>query len=132
MADWKHVTVGNRFRLRSPVDLTVADAAGVDSNATALEGRNISVVIDEGPFSDPLTSYGNRQGVQSSEEPIDGHPARVVSFPLDDGSQFAAAHFDLSGGAGPDHPRKLTISVTGRDDAAGDVPLKVVRSLEFL
>jgi hypothetical protein len=132
MADWKEVTIDNRFRLRSPVPLSETAATGVDSNASALEGPNLNVVIDEGQFSDPLTAYGSRQGAHVSEEPVGGHPARVVSFPLDDGSQFAAAHFELGGDAGSDRPRKLTISVTGRDDAGGKVPLEVVRSLEFL
>jgi hypothetical protein len=131
MADWKEVAV-NGFRLRSPVDLREADAKGIDSNATALEGRNLSVVIDAGPFSDPLTSYGDRRGASASEETIGGRTARVVSFPLDDGSQFAAAHFELDGEARAGAPRKLTISVTGREDLGGEVPLKIVRSLEFL
>lgn len=132
MADWKDVTIDNRFRLRSPVPLTETAATGVDSNAKALEGTNLNVVIDEGQFSDPLTAYGSRQGAQLLEEPIGGRAARVVSFPLDDGSHFAAAHFEPDGDAGSDRPGKLTISVTGRDDAGGDVPLEVVRSLEFL
>jgi hypothetical protein len=123
--DWKEITSDSGFRFRSPVELTPVPARGIDSNVTLWEGRNLTVMVDEGPFADPLTSYASRTGARMSEEPIAGRPARVASFPLDDGRDFAAVHLDL-GGEG----RRVTISVTGREEFGGEVPVEIARSIE--
>lgn len=126
---WKVVTLTPRLRIRSPVDVARSPAHPVDSKASLWEGQNLRILVDEGPFSDPLTSYGDRVGAETFEETIDGRPARVVSAELEDGSQFAGAHFGLEEGAAPG---ALTITVTGSGHLADDVPLEIVRSVEFI
>jgi hypothetical protein len=126
--DWKEITSDSGLRFRSPVELTPVAARGIDSNVNLWEGKNLTVMMDEGPFADPLTSYANRPNARVFEETVAGRPARVVSFQLDDGRDFAAVHLDL-GGPGPGG-RRLTISVTGREEFGGEVPLEIAKSVE--
>jgi hypothetical protein len=51
-------------------------------------------LVDHGPFADNLASYAARSGNRSTEEVIDGRPARIVSFDESDGTRVVAAHFD--------------------------------------
>jgi hypothetical protein len=131
-AGWQDIALTPGLRLRSPVQLSPAEAQGVDSNVRAWEGGggNIEVVVDEGPYADPLTTYDDRPNAHAANETIGGQPARVVSFLLDGWRQFAAAHFDRGTGGGV-ATGKTTVSVTGRDELGGDVPLKIVRSVRF-
>jgi hypothetical protein len=129
-AGWQDVELTPGLRLRSPVQLRPAQAQGVDSNVSAWQDGKLEVVVDEGPYADPLTTYDDRPNAHTADETIGGQPARVVSFPLDDGRQFAAAHFDRGTGGGVAAGR-TTISVTGRDELGGDVPLRIVRSVRF-
>jgi hypothetical protein len=129
--EWKEIRLaGTALRLRSPVDLAAAGREGIDSHVSVFQGKNLEVTVDEGPFCDPLTGYGDRPEHRMTEEPIGGRPARVVSFRLDEAQgHFAGAHFDGEGeGSGPS---KLTIAVIGREDLGGDVPLQVVKSVQF-
>jgi hypothetical protein len=129
-AGWKVIELTPRLRIRSPVELSRSNAVAIDSNASIWEGPDLTIVVDEGPFSDPLATHGGRPIGQSAEETIGGRAARVVSSRLDDGSQFAGAHFDRDDRPGGGS-QKLTVTVTGRDIDGGDIPLKVLRSLEF-
>ena len=111
--------------MEAPAELTAAGAA-IDSKAAAWEGLNLQVVVDEGRLADPLASYEHRPGARTTEETIGGRSARVVAFPLEDGSSFAAAHFPEAEGRDA-----LTISVTGRAEHGGDTPLRALRSVTF-
>jgi hypothetical protein len=113
---------GTAVRLRSPVDLRPAGRTGIDSTVSVFQGSTIEVTVDEGPFSDPLTGYGDRPDHRITEELVGSRPARVVSFRLEeDLGQFAGAHFE-----------GLTIAVIGREDLGGDVPLQMVKSVRFV
>lgn len=127
--DWKEInaeSVGVRFR--SPEELEDVAATGIDSPVTKLKGPSITVTVDTGPYSDPLTSYADRPEHHLSHETIGGRPARVVSFRLDDHDAFfAGAHFEAPGGTD-----EATVSVIAPPESGADVALEVVRSVEFL
>jgi hypothetical protein len=120
------VEVAPGITIESPVGLRVTGAEAIDSKAAAWEGSDLQVVVDEGPLADPLTLYDERPDALVSEETIGGRTARVVSFTLEDGAPFAAAHFPAEEATDP-----LTISVTGRGEQGEDVPLQVLRSVTF-
>src|SRR5262245_65350958 len=73
MIQWKEVTLGEGLKLEVPSDLTPGRDQGVDTKVTTWSGPGISMLVDQGPFVDPLRSYADR----SSQETIDGRPARV-------------------------------------------------------
>lgn len=83
------------------VSLTVPDyivptgEQGVDSTARALSGRGITIIVDEGPFSDPLTRYADQPGFDVSTESINGHPARIVYFEDEQGVRHLMARLDI-------------------------------------
>jgi len=112
--------------LDSPVELAAADAEAIDSRAAAWEGPGLHVVVDEGELADPLLSYGARPDAAVREETIGGRRARVVTFTLEGGVPFAAAHFPADDRRGP-----LTISATGTAGESTDVPLHLLRSVTF-
>jgi hypothetical protein len=121
------VEVAPGITIESPVGLRVTGAQAIDSKAAAWEGSDLQVVVDEGPLADPLTLYEERPDALVTEETIGGRAARVVSFTLEDGAPFAAAHFSAENAAAA----PLTISVTGRGEQGEDVPLQVLRSVRF-
>lgn len=126
-ADWEEATLGP-IRLRTPVHLSKSGAVGIDSRAGGWEGKDVDVTIDQGPLADPLTSYEGRPDARVSETTIDGRPARVVSFRLEDGRYLAAAHLEGQGADGIG----LTISVVGAEPVGEEVPLLIVESVEFV
>jgi hypothetical protein len=130
--DWKEIRLaGTALRLRSPVDLEPAGREGIDSPVSVFQGATIEVTVDEGPFCDPLTGYGDRPEHRISEEVVGGRPARVVSFRLEgDQGALAGAHFESA--AEDPGPSRLTIAVIGRQDLGGDVPLEMVKSVRFV
>jgi hypothetical protein len=129
--DWKEIELETAsLRLRSPEELRDVGATGIDSQVTSLEGPTLSVTVDTGPYADPLSSYAGRPEYMASHETIGGRRARVVSFRLEDDRRFAGAHFEPApGGAGPD---RATVSVVEQAGDGTDVPLEVVRSVEFI
>lgn len=127
--DWKEIKVESAgLRLRIPEKLEEVGTTGIDSPVTKLEGPSITVTVDAGTYSDPLTSYADRPEHHLSHETIGGRPARVVSFRLDDhDALFAGAHFEASGGSD-----EATVSVIAQPESGADVALEVVRSVEFV
>lgn len=122
--EWKEVGFAGTFRFSVPADVVEVTAHGIDSDVAHWEGGGITVRVDSGLFSDPLTSYANHPGM------LGGRPARLVSFDRDDGSRFAAAHFlektGESAGGGT-----ITVVVETDRGVEPEVGAEILRSIEF-
>jgi hypothetical protein len=137
MSDWQELTLAEGLTLTVPADLSRGPEQGVDTAVATWNGAGISVVIDQGPFADPLTTYQGRPGSRSRQETIDGRLARIVSFVEGNGTRVVAAHFPgaragASAGKGAAAGKPLTIVV--RVDPAvlrEEVAFDIIRSLRF-
>ncbi len=120
------VTTSGGVTLAIPAGLSKTQERGVDSDVSAWQGADVRVVVDEGPFSDPLDRYQDRMEHRLQEEEINGRPAQVVTFRTEDGGRFAGVHFPRSGGVGP-----VTVVVEAGADVDAAVPLAIARSVQF-
>jgi hypothetical protein len=131
MSDWKELTLAQGLTLTVPADLSRGPEQGVDTAVATWNGAGISVVVDQGPFADPLTTYQGRPGSRSRQETIDGRPARIVSFLEGDGTRVVAAHFPgTQAGAAAGKPLTIVVRVdpaVRREEVAFDI----IRSLRF-
>lgn len=127
---WKTVRHG-KLRLQIPEAAMQGDDQGVDSKAAIWKVGGMTVVIDEGPFSDPLTGYGDRPGFQEwwVERPV--RPFRCVTFENPDGTKAVAVRVEGSSGAGagerPSQPTTVVIHLDQGHDL--DDALRVVDSI---
>ncbi|MDQ3829874.1 MAG: hypothetical protein M3361_11340, partial [Candidatus Tectomicrobia bacterium] len=87
------MVVNEELRLCIPAGLSEGREQGIDSSIATWKGEGISILIDQGMFSDPLTSYEGRADYRFDHETIDGRPARIVSFTESNGTRVFAAHF---------------------------------------
>jgi hypothetical protein len=126
--DWKEVGFAGTFRFSVPADVVEITAHGIDSDVAHWEGGGITVRVDSGLFSDPLTSYANHPG--TLDDVICGRPARLVSFDRDDGSRFAAAHF-LEKTGEPAGRGTITVVVETDRGVEPEVGAEILRSIEF-
>lgn len=95
-------------------------ASAIDSPVAAWQGDGIRLLLDQGPFADPLTGYEGQPGFGSSNERIDGRPARLVWFDRDGQHRVVAAH--LHG---------ATLLVEADATVPHDVLLAIARSLSI-
>jgi hypothetical protein len=124
----QRLTLGNRIRLSVPADVSPSAEPSIDSGASLWRGEGVTVIFDEGPFSDPLTSYSNRPNYRMTDEVIGGRRARVVSFEPEDGGHYVAAHFldeSESGGL-------VTVAVQTAKGVPPAVGAAIVQSVAFL
>lgn len=127
MRGFQEVTLGHRIRLSVPTDVSASGEPSIDSGASVWRGEGVTVIFDEGAFSDPLTSYSNRPSYRLAEEVIGGRRARVVSFEPTDGGHYIAAHFLGNGEAeGP-----VTVAVQTAKGVPPEVGATIVRSITF-
>jgi hypothetical protein len=128
VSDTREVRFDARLRLRVPAWVSATGAQAIDSTAAVWQGEGVTVVVDEGPFADPLTRYA----VAATEDTLGGRAARVVAFDREGGGHFAGAHFPGDPGAtsGPDAP--LTVAVETSEEVDRETGLAIVRSVEFL
>lgn len=126
----QEVRFGDQLRLRLPADISASsDEQSIDSNATVWRGSGVTVLVDEGPFADTLTSYRDRPNHRVTDATINGHPARVVSFERKDGGHYVAAHFagaEEGGGAGG-----LTVAVETIEGVSPEIGSSILRSIAF-
>jgi hypothetical protein len=131
MTQWKDVALGRGLKMKVPSDLTRGRDQGIDTNASNWQGKGINVLVDQGPFADPLTSSASRTGSRSTEESIGGRPARIVSYVNEAGTRVIAAHVAGSRrGASVVEP----VTVVIRLDPEGpseEVARTILRSLRF-
>jgi hypothetical protein len=126
---WRDVRVGDRLTFSAPIDLTSTSARGTDTDFSEWHGDGLTVRVDAGLFSDPLTRYQSKPNVRQRDESIDGQAARVVTYDQPDGSRFTAAHFPELQNAGG--AKKLTVAVISSGDRSADEALRIVRSIRF-
>ena len=131
MPNWTELTLADGVRLKVPAGPSGGRRAqGVDSTVATWEGSGLNILIDRGPFADTLASSESRSGYRSSQETIDGRPARIVSF-VDDGTRVVAAHVPRSP-AGAQPGESLTVVIRLDSTVAHeDMAYEVIRSLKF-
>ena len=131
MTQWKDVTLGRGLKLKVPADLTRARDQGIDTNASLWKAKGISVLVDQGPFADPLKSSASRTGAQSTEESIGGRPARIVSYVEETGTRVVAAHVAGSRrGTSVVDPVTVVIRLDP-DGPSDEIARLILRSLHF-
>jgi hypothetical protein len=130
------VTLGYQTRMVAPgLRLTVpdwivpADAQGIDSMASALSGGGITIIVDEGPFSDPATRYADQPSYEISAKTINGHPMRIVSFEDNAGVRYVMARLEVEDNRGT--PKVVTIVIQVEPDADLVVAQNVLESTSF-
>ena len=128
---WKKANFEGEFEFSLPAALSETKEQGIDSSVTRWEGEGITIRVDYGMFSDPLTSYVKRPNYHLSNEEIGNRAARVVSFNQDDGRHLVAAHFhDLAEGKSANRG-KLTVVVETEPSVGREVASRIVRSIRF-
>ena len=123
----KEIILRNRVSIRLPEEVGPTDDRAIDSTAATWSGKGISLLVDEGPFADPLTSYENRPNYRAAEETIGGRKARVVAFDQPDGTRSVAAHFPDDGG----EPGALTVVARGESGVAQELLNQIIRDISF-
>ncbi len=111
-----HVTV------RVPIVLLRREERAFDSTAAVFEGAGQRVIVDEGPFADPLQSRTGTASFHERVERIGGTRARVVSFDDAQGSHTVAAHLQA--------PR-CTITAVGDPQVPHVVLKQIISSIEI-
>jgi len=130
--DWKKVEVKNVFAIWLPPTLREEYVSAVDSSVRRWANENIIVHFDLGRFSDPLTLYSQKRAFEMSSEQIDGVTATLVSFHQDNGWYLTAVHFPDLGKDRFGQTVKLTLVVEAKAIVDKQVPLRIVRSVQFL
>jgi hypothetical protein len=109
---WSRVRLAS-ISLRVPDSLAPSGHA-IDSNATFLEGPDLSVLVDEGPFGISLSSLERCPGYETSSAEIAELAATIVFCRDQDGDGYTlAAHLPSLNRlvvlirAGPTVPRRI-------------------------
>jgi hypothetical protein len=129
--DWKEIDFGGKLQFSLPAGLAETKEQGIDSRVGRWEGEGITVRVDYGIFSDPLTSYAERPNYRLAAEKIDNRTARVVSFDLNDGKDFIAAHFGGFTEEETGERSALTIVVETEPGVGSEVASQIIRSVRF-
>lgn len=129
--NWKQVNFEGIFTFSLPAALSEVPMQSIDSNTASWAGEGITVRIDFGLFSDPLTSFTGHPGYNVSNEKIGSHTARIIRFDREDKGHFVAAHFhDLTEGRDAP-PKKLTIVIETSQETEVAIAEKIIRSIKF-
>ena len=95
----------------------------LDSPSNFFEGLGMSVLIDQGPFSDDLTSAVGHAEYRETTEQVAGVPAKVVSYRDPGGTGYiVAAHIPGL--------NRLTVVVRASDSVPRQVADEVIDSIE--
>ncbi len=118
------VTVGN-VSLALPTSLVKRQDTPIDSAASVFEGSGVMVIVDQGPFADPLNSYAGHPGFWEEIKDVAGTPSRMISFRSPDLSTYTVAIHLLA-------PKHVTVVVQADDSVPKRVPKEIVESLQML
>ena len=130
MQDYRRVGLPSGHTLEIPPGLSGGVDQGVDTRVATWSGPGIRILVDEGPFADPLMSYAERLNYWTSEEAIDGQPGRIAGFEEEGGTRVVAAHLPGSG-AGSGLSDRLTLVIHLEPGEDQEVALRVIRSFRF-
>lgn len=112
-----------------PVGATRSAGTPIEGDFGEWRGRDLIVRVDASPFADPLTGYSDRPEHRISEDPIDGHPARAVTFRDHDGNHVAAVHIPDAARGRSGRPRPVTVYVNAGGTAAEATARRVAASV---
>ena len=116
--DWRRIRVAG-VDVEVPPDLEPSEAAAGDQPAATLEGAGLRLILDRGPFADPLTGYASQPEHSRRRETIGDQPADVVSFRAHDGTEVVAARL----------PGELTAVVHAEPGVDPEIAMRVLRSI---
>lgn len=111
--------------LELPSALVAGRGDGIDSAAGVFEGAGVSVVVDQGPFSDPLTTHAGRPEHRDEAIDVAGTAARLVSFRDPEDRTYSV-------GAHVPGPSPVTVVVRADASVPEHVPRDIVESLRLL
>jgi hypothetical protein len=129
--NWKEVNFEDEFTFSVPVGVSEVDAQGIDSSIGVWKGEDVTIRVDYGLFSDPLTSYSGRPNYEHLAEEIDGRAASIIGFDQSDGNRFVAVHFYDLAERGHAKLRKLTMVVEASQKVGRELSLEIIRSIRF-
>lgn len=109
----------------APEGMVSDNSRAIDSAAAEYRADGLRVIVDRGPFSDPLTGYTSSPEHKRWEETIGGRKATIVSFSSDRGRKVVAARFASNGGDA------VTVVVTLESEMAVTQGLAILRSITF-
>jgi hypothetical protein len=113
------------FSVELPAVLVKRQGSAVDSEAAGFEGGGLTVVVDQGPFADRLTSCVGRPDYREEATEIAGVSSRVVFFRTPaEGTYTVAAHRP--------GPNGLTVVVSAAESVPEQVARDIVKSVEPL
>jgi hypothetical protein len=102
--------------LTVPDYIVPAEAQALDSSATTLSGGGLTILVDEGPFSDPVTRYAEWPGYEAYTESINGRPTRIIHFEDEEGVQHLVARLEIVDEAGVSRGVTIVIHVSPGGD----------------
>jgi hypothetical protein len=116
--EWRTTRIAG-VELDVPVELAPTDEQGLDGPAATLESPNLRLILDAGPFADPLTGYASKPGFERRQETIGGEPAEIVTFTDESGTRVLGTRL----------PGPLTAVVHAAPGVDPEVALRMLRSL---
>lgn len=118
------LTVGS-VSLEIPAALAKREGTAVDSAAAAYEAPGLSVLVDQGPFADQLSSYVGRPDYRVEATEIAGAAARIVSFRTPEEKTYTVAvHVP--------HLNRATVVVRAADSVPEQVARAIIQSVKPL
>lgn len=125
MGGWSETVptrVGN-LTVHLPAVLTRRDGTAIDSAAAVFEAAGVRVIVDAGPFADPLQPRGGAANYEEHDVRVGGMPARRVSYDEPDGTRTVAVHvrnppFTVTAMASPNVPRDVLDNIVSTIETA--------------
>lgn len=118
------VTVG-QVSLELPAILATHSDRPLDSTAAVFEGHGVTVIVDQGPFSDRLDSHVGKPEYREGVMPVAGATGRTVSFRNPAGGTYTVAvHVP--------EPMTLTVVVQADESVPEHVARNIVESIQTL
>lgn len=110
--------------MQVPVPVNPTGQHVIDSSAAAWEGDGLTIVVDEGPFSDSLAGYEDKPEYRVGSGTCVGCPARLVFFTDADGVLVAAARIELDESI-------MTVTVRTDPRLGPDSAMRIIQSLSI-
>jgi hypothetical protein len=118
------VAVGD-VSLELPAALVQREEANVDSSAGVFEGSGLTVIVDQGPFSDPLDSHTGRPGYREEPTELAAVAGRTISYQTpEEGTYTVAAHLPP--------PAAVTVVVRADGSVPEHVPREIIASIRAI
>jgi hypothetical protein len=123
--NWKYFRYG-RLEFLAPAGVEPQNVAAIDSPANQYSGEGITIIVDTGPFADPLTRYQSYADYRHIGDQVGGRSANIISFSSSDGSHVFAARLT------PDDAEAITFAIYLKKGVSDEIALKILRSVRFI